>query len=48
MDKGDVAHTHHGRLVSHKENETTPCAATRVGVQTATPSEVGQTERDRP
>ena len=48
MDKEDVFHIHNGLLLSQKKkNEMMPFAATWVGLEIITPSEVSQKEKDK-
>ena len=45
MDK-DVVHIYNGILLSHKKNEITPCAVTRMNLEIIT-VKISQTEKDK-
>ena len=47
MDKEDVVHIHNGILLSHKNNEIMPSAATWMDSETVILSEVSQTEKEK-
>ena len=42
MDTYDAAHAHNGKLLSHKNNEAMPFAATRMDLESIILSEVSQ------
>ena len=46
MDKEDVVRLYNGILLSHKENEIMPFAATWMDLEMIIRSEVSQTEKD--
>ena len=47
MNKEDVVHIYSGILLSHKQNEIMPFAATRMQLEIIILSEVSQKEKDK-